>query len=100
VIEELQREFRGQFLEVAESRLARAVDIVRHAAGAPQLRAEMHALAGEAAMLGFDDLAATARRAEDAATAWGDGGGVATCAELVAEVGAALARLESAPADE
>ncbi len=71
-MEELWHRFRDRFLESSESRLNRARAII--ASGDPAndaLASELHALAGEASVLGVETMARMAREAERAAKSWG-----------------------------
>jgi HPt (histidine-containing phosphotransfer) domain-containing protein len=70
--EELWQRFRARFIETTEKRLDRARAII--ARGDPAndaLASELHALAGEASILGVDTMASMARAAERAAKSWG-----------------------------
>lgn len=72
MIDDLRGQFTAQFLEVAKRRVAHALLLLApdaHAS-APQLLAELHTLAGEASLLGFDDVAAAASEGEIAARRW------------------------------
>ncbi len=84
MITALQARFLPRFLRTATERLTRCRELLdrRAEAGTPsKLREEFHALAGEAAMMGFAELGDEARQGEYAARRWADGG---DAAELVA----------------
>jgi HPt (histidine-containing phosphotransfer) domain-containing protein len=70
-MEELWLRFRDRFLDSSEHRLQRARAII--ASGDPAndaLASELHALAGEASVLGVESMAKMAREAERAAKSW------------------------------
>jgi len=70
-MDELWHRFRDRFLESSEHRLKRARAII--ASGDPAndaLASELHALAGEASVLGVEGMARMAREAERAAKSW------------------------------
>jgi HPt (histidine-containing phosphotransfer) domain-containing protein len=74
--QELWQRFRERFLHSTETRLHRARAII--ASGDPAndaLASELHALAGEASVLGVEAIARMARAAEDVAKSWGAAAG-------------------------
>jgi HPt (histidine-containing phosphotransfer) domain-containing protein len=74
--QELWQRFRERFLHSTETRLLRARAII--ASGDPAndaLASELHALAGEASVLGVEGIAKMARAAEDVAKSWGAAAG-------------------------
>src|SRR4051794_21869595 len=77
-MEELWLRFRERFLESAHKRLSRARTLsTSESSNAAALASELHALAGEASVLGLDEVAQLARNGERAARSWktkGDGG--------------------------
>jgi len=77
LIEGLRARFMSRFLESARSRVGRASKARRagNANSFEQIVSEMHALAGEAALLEIGDVAHAARECEEAARR-GDGAGV------------------------
>jgi HPt (histidine-containing phosphotransfer) domain-containing protein len=69
MMDEIQAQFFPRFAALANERIARAFDVVegnKHAEAAALAR-EMHAVAGEAGLLGFDEVCQAARGAEDKA---------------------------------
>jgi DNA-binding NarL/FixJ family response regulator len=92
--------FLPKFLTAAQARLARGAQLVA-ADNATAAFAELHALAGEAAILGLGDLAKLAREGELAAKRWREadpGTGDAhraSCEESLKGLGAALAALSA-----
>jgi HPt (histidine-containing phosphotransfer) domain-containing protein len=99
--QELWEQFRERFIQSSEVRLIRARAIV--AGGDPAndaLASELHALAGEASVLGVEGLAKMARAAERAAKSWGaasaDAEKARVCASALDELDAALHKLQSA----
>jgi HPt (histidine-containing phosphotransfer) domain-containing protein len=70
VIDSLRERFRQRLADVAKERIERARELLGkgHATAAAR---ELHALAGEAALLSYEPLAAAARRAQCTAAAEG-----------------------------
>jgi HPt (histidine-containing phosphotransfer) domain-containing protein len=69
MMDDIQAQFFPRFSKLAKERLTRGLEVTgesRHAEAA-QLAREMHAIAGEAGLLGFDAVCAAARGAEDLA---------------------------------
>ncbi len=73
MIDELRARFRDRFIETARQRLGRATAALDEPSGAAVVRHELHALAGEAAMLGLDAMSQTARDGELSAKKWEQG---------------------------
>ncbi len=69
MIEELREKFLGRFLEGAAGRLSRA-RVGLEEGDRKTVSHEMHALAGEAALLELDDVARRAREAEQLSRRW------------------------------
>jgi CheY-like chemotaxis protein len=70
VIEELRERFRDRFIDTARQRLSRGLSALDGAGDAHAVRHELHALAGEASILGLDAMSRTARDGEQAAKVW------------------------------
>jgi CheY-like chemotaxis protein len=70
VIEELQERFRDKFIETARERLTRGLAALGGEGDPAIVRHELHALAGEASMLGIDAMCTEARAGEAAARRW------------------------------
>jgi HPt (histidine-containing phosphotransfer) domain-containing protein len=88
-MEDLRASFLPRFVEAAKSRLARARSLLEMD-DAKTLARELHALAGEAKMLGLFGIAEDASRGEVLARAWSEGGGEdsrAACASCLDAVG-------------
>ncbi len=69
--QELWHRFRDRFLESTATRLVRARAIIASGDAANDaLASELHALAGEASVLGADTMARIARNAEREAKSW------------------------------
>jgi CheY-like chemotaxis protein len=81
---DLARRFRDAFLAIARARLDRAGAALAASGGAAAFAAELHALAGEAAVLGLVELAEVARTGERAAA------DPAAAAHVLARIGRAL----------
>jgi len=98
MLEGLQAQFRDEFLRTARGRLQRAAAALDDLAQNPVLSQEMHALAGEASLIGFRDVAEAARVAEDLArkALRGDQQVIAKCAIAFRKVRRAVKAL-SAP---
>ena len=73
MLEELRVRFRTRFIETARARVRRSLILLGNPGDAAELVAELHALAGEAAMLGLDEISETARSGEEAARRWDEG---------------------------
>jgi hypothetical protein len=86
-MEDLRARFLARFIESGHQRARRATEIC---VLRPDLAAgELHALAGEAALLGFDEIDALARRGERAARQKDN----EECARILGEIDVALAAL-------
>lgn len=74
--EQLRAKYRVRFLETAQDRVERALRLVETGAveHAAELATEFRSLAGEAQMLGLDNLAAVANAGRDAAKLWEEEG--------------------------
>lgn len=85
MLDELRARFRTRFIETARARIRLSLSLLGDPDGAAQLVTELHSLAGEASMLGLDDIAEIARSGEDAAKEWQTGTVVAQvrCARAV-----------------
>jgi CheY-like chemotaxis protein len=72
MIEELRKQFLPRFIETARRRLRRVMEQARPEAHdrATELVSELHTLAGEAALLGYTEIARLAADAESAAVRW------------------------------
>jgi CheY-like chemotaxis protein len=92
--DELQSKFLGQFLETASGRLKAATNAAT-SDDPPTAVSELHALAGEASMLGFSDIGNLAREAEQVAMGWRDGDGKARvqCGRQIRRIRQALSAL-------
>lgn len=73
MIDELRERFRDRFIDTARQRLSRGTAALESASGAATVRHELHALAGEASMLGLEAMSHTARDGEAAARRWEEG---------------------------
>lgn len=71
--EELRARFLPRFIETARSRLSRAHEQLASQQGPHGVQGELHALAGEASLLGLFNIAELARRGEHAARSWAAG---------------------------
>jgi HPt (histidine-containing phosphotransfer) domain-containing protein len=94
-MEDLRARFLPRFVEAAKGRLARARSLLE-IDDAKALARELHALAGEARMLGLFGIAQDASRGEVLARAWSDGRADdprAACASCLDAVGHAVASL-------
>lgn len=90
---ELRETFRAPFLTMARQRHSRILDLVGRGEIA-ELRSaasELHCLSGEASMLAFEDVAETARLAENAAR----DGNHQQLVELVTQLGVAISGVEN-----
>jgi HPt (histidine-containing phosphotransfer) domain-containing protein len=67
VIEDLRQRFLPRFVQSGRERAARALEALETAQGSAVAAAELHALAGEAAILELSDIAGLAREGEKAA---------------------------------
>jgi HPt (histidine-containing phosphotransfer) domain-containing protein len=104
VMDELVAKFLPRFGTLARERLRRALDSAssRRHESAPDIIHDMHALAGEAGLLGLERVTGVARTAEAAAKRYrdsradGDAAGLVACLErLSTEVSEALAETAS-----
>jgi len=95
MLQGLQDRFRDEFLKTASGRLERAGAALDTLASDPIVRNEMHALAGEAALIGFQEVAEAARAAEKLAKAAlaGDVVALGKCARAFRKVRQAVATL-------
>ncbi|MEZ4402367.1 MAG: response regulator [Kofleriaceae bacterium] len=86
--DELRARFMGRFVDVAGQRCARSLAAVTSAgAGAPSdVKAELHALAGEAGILGLTELAELAQHGERECAAWANAADVAARARCAIAV--------------
>jgi CheY-like chemotaxis protein/HPt (histidine-containing phosphotransfer) domain-containing protein len=89
MLEELRARFRTRFIDTARARLRRCLTRLGESSSAVDIASELHALAGEAAMLGFDDISVIARNGEAAARRWHAGSTAAhvECARVVRTLG-------------
>jgi hypothetical protein len=94
VIDELRSRFLRRFVQSGRDRTARALDALRSPPGAPVAVYELHALAGEAAILELIDVAALARAGEKAAREATTGPEAREeCARLLRSIAAAIEAL-------
>ena len=70
MIDELRERFRGKFIATARQRLDRGLAALAGDGDAAAVRHELHALAGEASILGLEAMSRTARDGEAAAKRW------------------------------
>jgi HPt (histidine-containing phosphotransfer) domain-containing protein len=96
MIDELRARFLGRFLEIGRDRVRRALDAV--AGGDPRAAwTELHALAGEAALIGLPEIAEIARVGGASARRLMDDGETASerasCDRALREIEGALAQL-------
>lgn len=70
MIEELRERFRDKFIDTARDRLNRGLAALGGDGDAATVRHELHALAGEASVLGLEAMCNMARDGEIAAKAW------------------------------
>ncbi|HJZ87338.1 MAG TPA: Hpt domain-containing protein [Polyangia bacterium] len=74
MIDDLRARFLPRFVAASRARLARSRGLTAPASADPgTLAKELHAMAGEAALIGFPDLADLARATEISARAWASG---------------------------
>ncbi len=100
MIEELRAKFRGRFITTAKARVHKAAEHIDGEGNAAVVRGELHSLAGEAAMLGFEEIASSARTGERAARSWRDDGSVegrSECARALGELTRQLDALAAEP---
>jgi HPt (histidine-containing phosphotransfer) domain-containing protein len=98
MMEELRAKFRGRFITTARARLDTAKQHME--GGNPALvRGELHSLAGEAAMLGYDEIASSARIGERAARSWRDEGKAEARSECARTLGELTRQLEMLAAE-
>lgn len=85
MLEELRARFRTRFIDTARDRIRRCLTALGDASRAVDVAHELHSLAGEAAMLGFDAISDIARNGEAAARRWHASGaaGQIECARAV-----------------
>lgn len=88
MIEELRARFRTRFIETARGRVRLCLELLGKKHEARILETELHSLAGEAAMLGLEEICQAAREGELAARDWAQGNNAAQlrCARLVRTV--------------
>jgi CheY-like chemotaxis protein len=74
MLDELRARFQDRFVEKAKGRIKRALEAAGAAdrAQAPGVAGELHALAGEASFLGFEEIMGHAGAGEKAARRWSD----------------------------
>jgi CheY-like chemotaxis protein/HPt (histidine-containing phosphotransfer) domain-containing protein len=89
MLEELRARFRTRFIDTAGDRIRRCLATLGESSSAVDIAGELHSLAGEAAMLGFDDISVLARNGEMAARRWHAGSTAAhvECARVVRTLG-------------
>ena len=89
MLEELRARFRTRFIDTARDRIRRCLAMLGESSSAGNVASELHSLAGEAAMLGFDDISVLARNGEAAARRWLAGSTAAhvECARVVRSLG-------------
>jgi CheY-like chemotaxis protein/HPt (histidine-containing phosphotransfer) domain-containing protein len=89
MLEELRARFRTRFIDTARDRIRRCLTMLGESSNAGNVASELHSLAGEAAMLGFDDVSVLARNGEAAARRWLAGSTPAhvECARVVRSLG-------------
>lgn len=89
MLEELRARFRTRFIDTARDRIRRCLTHLGERSSAVDIAGELHSLAGEAAMLGFDAISAIARNGEAAARRWHAGSTPAQvdCARVVRTLG-------------
>jgi len=91
--DQLRARFLRPFLEMSRQRIGRCQALIRQSRPDPGAAAkEMHAMAGEAALIGFEDVARLAREVEATARTWagGDATGSTTITLILAALEAAL----------
>jgi CheY-like chemotaxis protein/HPt (histidine-containing phosphotransfer) domain-containing protein len=89
MLEELRARFRTRFIDTARDRIRRSLGKLGESSSAVDIAGELHSLAGEAAMLGFDAISLIARNGEAAARRWHAGSTAAQveCARIVRTLG-------------
>jgi CheY-like chemotaxis protein/HPt (histidine-containing phosphotransfer) domain-containing protein len=99
MLEELRARFRTRFIDTARDRISRCLAMLGDNSSAGNVASELHSLAGEAAMLGFDDISVIARNGETAARRWLAGSTAAhvECARVVRTLGRAVAAMADGP---
>lgn len=99
MLDELRARFRTRFIDTARGRVRRILVLLGQSEHAEELAAELHALAGEAAMLGLDEISETARRGEEAARSWhrGESSAQVRCARVARSLGQQIERFASGP---
>ncbi len=99
MLDELRARFRTRFIDTARGRVHRILVLLGQPERAEELAAELHALAGEAAMLGLDEISETARRGEEAARSWhrGESSAQVRCARGARSLGQQIERFASEP---
>jgi len=103
MIEGLQEQFRDEFIRTARERIARSASVFDSLSSSTVVCDEMHALAGEASLIGFVNVAGAAREVEELAklALEGDSLAVARCARAFRELRRAVRTLAAAsPATE
>lgn len=70
MIEEMRAKFGPRFLDTARGRIRLSLELLGKPNETDALITELHSLAGEASMLGLDDLSETARAGENHAKEW------------------------------
>jgi CheY-like chemotaxis protein/HPt (histidine-containing phosphotransfer) domain-containing protein len=92
MLEELRARFRTRFIDTARDRIRRCLAMLSESSSAGNVASELHSLAGEAAMLGFDEVSVLAHDGEAAARRWLAGSTAAhvECARVVRSLGRAV----------
>lgn len=101
--DDLRAKFRDRFIAVAQERVKLGIQNLSDQGDAAVVRAELHSLAGEAALIGFDDIANTARTGEAAAEEWverGEASSQLACARVLRQLARTLRQLEGESASE
>jgi hypothetical protein len=97
MIDELRARFLRKFLDAATVRVSRGLEAAEHGEAALAW-GQLHALAGEAAILGLRDLAEAAREGSVAARRWmdeGEAGARAECEQALRTLRAGVAQLDA-----
>jgi HPt (histidine-containing phosphotransfer) domain-containing protein len=84
-MDEITAKFLPRFAALSRDRLTRAIEVAtaRRKEGAEQVARELHALAGEAGLLGLEQVTGVARRAEEAARRFAGSAGGEEADELL-----------------
>jgi CheY-like chemotaxis protein/HPt (histidine-containing phosphotransfer) domain-containing protein len=99
MLEELRARFRTRFIDTARDRIRRCLAMLGESSSAVNVASELHSLAGEAAMLGFEDISELARNGEAAARRWHAGSTAAhvECARVVRNLGREVEAMATDP---